>query len=283
LIIGAEISTILFGVMAAVTWGTGDFSGSQATKRMHVASVQAISHPVGLVLLVILAFINGERGIAPADWFWAVAAGIAGGIGMALLYQALAVGRAGVVAPITSILATALPVIGGITTNGLPAPLILLGFGLALLSVLLVTTGGGVFGELRGVRIAVASGIMLGIFFMLLARTESEAVFLPLALARVASSIFMIGLALGTRSLVLPTNNRLLAAILIAGVCDVLGNMFFVLSERGGRLDIAAVLSSLYPAVTVLWASLIAREKVSTWQFVGIVIGLVAVALISNH
>jgi drug/metabolite transporter (DMT)-like permease len=124
---------------------------------------------------------------------------------------------------------------------------------------------------------------MLGIFFMLLARTESEAVFLPLALARVASSIFMIGLALGTRSLVLPTNNRLLAAILIAGVCDVLGNMFFVLSERGGRLDIAAVLSSLYPAVTVLWASLIAREKVSTWQFVGIVIGLVAVALISNH
>jgi uncharacterized membrane protein len=133
LIIGAEISTILFGVMAAVTWGTGDFSGSQATKRMHVASVQAISHPVGLVLLVILAFINGERGIAPADWFWAVAAGIAGGIGMALLYQALAVGRAGVVAPITSILATALPVIGGITTNGLPAPLILLGFGLALL------------------------------------------------------------------------------------------------------------------------------------------------------
>ncbi|MCA9908278.1 MAG: DMT family transporter [Anaerolineae bacterium] len=274
-----ELSVVIFSLLAAASWGSGDFSGGVASRRMSVASVLAISHPVGLVLLLILARINGEVSIQPNDWIWGLSAGAAGGIALAMLYRALATGRAGVVAPVTSIIATSLPVIVGITTDGLPGDLTLIGFALAFVSVLLVSASGAF--ATSGLSLALGAGLGFGIFFIMIARIESEAVFLPLAVARLASSVLMITVALGTRRLVRPSSPTLLGAILLAGTLDVTGNTFFSLAERSGRLDIAGVLSSLYPAVTITWAFLLRGERIGRWQLIGIVLGLIAVALIA--
>lgn len=274
-----ELSVVFFSLLAAASWGSGDFSGGVASRRMSVASVLAISHPVGLVLLLILARMNGEVGIAPNDWVWGLVAGAAGGIALAMLYRALATGRAGVVAPVTSIIATSLPVIVGITTAGLPGDLTLIGFALAFVSVLLVSASGAF--ATSGLSLALGAGLGFGIFFIMIARLESEAVFLPLAVARLASSVLMITVALGTRRLARPSSPMVLGAILLAGTLDVTGNTFFSLAERSGRLDIAGVLSSLYPAVTITWAFLLRGERIGRWQLIGIVLGLIAVALIA--
>ncbi|MCL4250248.1 MAG: DMT family transporter [Anaerolineae bacterium] len=274
-----ELSVVFFSLLAAASWGSGDFSGSVASRRMSVASVLAISHPVGLVLLLILARINGEVGIEPNDWIWGLVAGAAGGIALAMLYRALATGRAGVVAPVTSIIATSLPVIVGITTAGLPGDVTLIGFGLAFVSVLLVSASGAF--ATSGLALALGAGLGFGVFFIMIARLESDAVFLPLAVARLASSTLMLTIALGTRRIARPSSLAMWGAILLAGTLDVVGNMFFSLAERSGRLDIAGVVSSLYPAVTITWAFLLRGERIGRWQLIGIVLGLVAVALIA--
>ena len=274
-----ELSVVFFSLLAAASWGSGDFSGSVASRRMSVASVLAISHPVGLVLLLILARINGEVGIAPNDWVWGLAAGAAGGIALAMLYRALATGRAGVVAPVTSIIATSLPVIVGITTAGLPGDVTLIGFGLAFVSVLLVSASGAF--ATSGLALALGAGLGFGVFFIMIARLESDAVFLPLAVARLASSTLMLTIALGTRRIARPSSLAMWGAILLAGTLDVVGNMFFSLAERSGRLDIAGVVSSLYPAVTITWAFLLRGERIGRWQLIGIDLGVVAVALLA--
>ncbi len=277
----ADLSVIFFGLLAAFSWGSGDFSGGSAARRLSVASVMAISHPIGLVLLLGLARINGETTIAPNDWFWGGLAGVFGAIGLSLLYQGLAIGRAGVVAPVTSIIATAIPVVVGILWAGWPGQLTMIGFALALISLVLVSTSGGPVGDLKGLPHAVGAGLSFGVFFILIANIESEAVFLPLAIARLVSSSVMLTFALLTRRLRLPGTPLLWLAILLAGTGDVLGNTFFSLAERGGRLDIAGVLSSLYPAVTIMWAFLISRERIGRLQFVGIAAGVVAIMLIA--
>ncbi|MCC6612086.1 MAG: DMT family transporter [Anaerolineae bacterium] len=277
--LATDLSVIFFGFMAAVSWGSGDFSGGVAARRTSVASVLAISHPVGLGLLLILARINGETTIAPNDWIWGLTAGVAGGIALALLYRGLAIGRAGVVAPVTSVIATTLPVIAGITTQGFPGELALIGFALALASVLMVSASDKL--DTSGLPYAFGAGLGFGIFFIMIAQVESEALFLPLAVARLASSLLMIGIALSTRRLMRPQTPFAWGAILVAGTLDVFGNMFFSLAERSGRLDVAGVLSSLYPAVTITWAFFLRHERIGRWQLAGIVLGLVAVALIA--
>jgi len=279
LALAPDLSVIFFGLMAAASWGSGDFSGGVASRRMSVSSVLAISHPVGLGLLLILARINGEFTIAPNDWVWGMTAGLTGGIALAMLYRGLAIGRAGVVAPITSIIATSLPVIVGISTQGMPGELSLFGFALALISVLLVSASGRF--ETSGLAFALGAGFGFGVFFIMIANVESEALFLPLAVARLASSLLMIGFALSTRRLARPGTPLLWGTIILAGTLDIVGNTFFSLAERTGRLDVAGVLSSLYPAVTITWAFFFRHERIGRWQLVGIVLGLVAVALIA--
>jgi drug/metabolite transporter (DMT)-like permease len=163
----------------------------------------------------------------------------------------------------------------------LPGELTLIGFALALVSLALVSASGGPIRDLKGLPQAIGAGLGFGVFFILIANVESEAVFLPLAIARFASSTLMITIALTTRRLRLPDKPIVWLAILLAGTCDIVGNTFFSLAERGGRLDIAGVLSSLYPAVTILWAFVISRERIGRLQVVGIVAGLIAIMLIA--
>lgn len=279
--LGGSLAAVVFGLASALSWGAGDFSGGLATKRAPVFGVLATGQVAGLLLLIVLALLWGEPLPSNTDLGWGLAAGLAGVIGLASLYRALAVGQMGMVAPLSAVLTAALPALFGVLTEGMPGALKLIGYGLALLGIWLVagtsTSGGG----RDGLGLAVLAGCGFGIFFILLHRAGASAVFWPLVAARIGSLALVLPIALGRRQLVRP-DWRLLVPALLSGALDVIGNAFFVLAGQAGRLDVAAILASLYPASTVMLAALLLGERVTRVQVVGIVAALAAIVLIAS-
>ena len=278
---GGEAAAVVFGLASALTWGAGDFSGGLATKRTPVFGVLAIGHAAGLLLLIALALLWGEPLPAAADLGWGLAAGLAGAVGVASLYRALAIGQMGMVAPLSAVLTAALPALFGMLTEGMPGAGTLVGFGLALLAIWLIAGTGAVRGARAGMGLAVLAGLGFGLFFILAHRAGTSAVFWPLVAARAGSLGLVLPLALSRRQLPRP-DGRLLTPVLLSGTLDVAGNAFFVLAGQAGRLDVAAILSSLYPASTVLLAALLLGERVLRVQMLGIVAALGAIALIAG-
>lgn len=278
---GGGIAAVVFGLASALSWGAGDFSGGLATKRAPVFGVLAIGHAVGLVLLIGLALLWAEPLPAIADLGWGLAAGVAGAVGLASLYRALAIGQMGLVAPLSAVLTAALPALFGALTEGLPSTLKLVGFVLALVGIWLVAGTGGSAGARDGLGLAVLAGCGFGVFFILVHRAGANAVFWPLVAARIGSLGLVLPIAFGRRQLLWP-DRQLLVPVLLSGALDVAGNAFFVLAAQAGRLDVAAILSSLYPASTVLLAALLLGERLLRVQLIGIVAALAAIALIAS-
>jgi drug/metabolite transporter (DMT)-like permease len=272
--------TVLFGLAASISWGTGDFSGGLASRRAHVFSVVLVAFAIGMVILPILALAWSEPLPSWRDALWGASAGLVGTLGVTAFYRALAVGRMGITAPITAVLAASLPIIFSAFTQGLPGPLQLAGFVLALLSVALVSRPERASGRPEGLGLALLAGLGFGSFFILISQTSAHAVFWPLTSARLVSLLFMIVFVRIRGEQMLPKKS-IFPLILLAGSLDVAGNVFFILAAHAGRLDVASILSSLYPAVTVLLAAIILRERVSRIQAIGIALALGAILLIS--
>lgn len=274
------LDTVGFALAASLSWGAGDFSGGVATRRAKVLSVVIAAHAIGLMMLIALALIWSEPFPSTLDIIWGSVAGLAGAVGVVAFYQSLSVGRMGIVAPITAMLSAALPVLFGAFFEGLPGPLQLTGFVLALIAVGLISGLGVVKGRPKGLGLAFLAGLGFGSFFILISRVSHGAIFWPLAAARLASFLFLLAVILVRRQEIIPKKS-VLPVVFLAGALDVAGNVFFVLATHAGRLDVAAILSSLYPAVTVLLASIILKERVTRIQTIGICIALVAIPLIS--
>ncbi len=280
MILAPELAAVAFGLFASLSWGVSDFSGGVATKRIAVIGVVAVSHVIGLALLLALAIGSSEPVPPAADFVWGALAGLAGLVGVSALYHALAIGRMGIAAPTAAVLSSALSAGFGILLEGVPAPSRLLGFGLGIASIWFVSYSRGTRGELKGVGFAALAGVGFAAFLVLLDRVGSGAVFWPLVAARATSSTLMFAVALRSRQNWIPRGRSLWSVVIVAGLLDVAGNVFFVMATQAGRLDIAAILSSLYPAITVLLARLILKEHVSKLQAIGIGAVLVAISLI---
>ncbi len=265
---------------AAAIWGGGDFAGGIAVRRANVFRVVAGAHACGLVLMLALAWMTGEAMPPRSSLGWGVVAGITGAFGIAALYKGLAIGRMGVVAPVASVITAVLPVLFGFRTEGLPDRLQLAGFALALVSIWFVARPDGEIDSHRGLGLAILAGVMFGLFLVSGKHAGHYGVFWPLVAARAASTLLML-LVVGF----LPRDPRslrpALLPILLSGLFDSGANALFIAATRHGRLDVAAVLSSLYPASTVILARVLLKERISRMQGVGIVGALAAVALIS--
>ena len=214
------------------------------------------------------------------DWLWGGAAGFTGAIGLLLLYRALAEGRMSIAAPVSALLAVALPVVVGVFIEGNPGAWALLGFILALTAVWLVSGGEGMsirFDELRQPFIA---GIAFGSFFICLERASQTSLLWPLVAIRIVSVTSMLGYAVITRQAWIPKRESLIP-IILSSVLDTVGNAAYALSARTGRLDIAAVLGSLYPGATVLLAWVFLKENISRVQTFGIFLALGAIVLLT--
>jgi len=265
---------------AAVVWGAGDFAGGIATKRANVFRVVTGAHACGLLFMLLLAWLTREPIPPPSSLWWGVIAGITGAFGIAALYEALAIGRMGIVAPVASVITAILPVLVGIRSEGMPDRIQLAGFALALVSIWLVARPDGEIDSHRGLGLAVLAGVMFGLFLVAGKQAGHHGVFWPLVAARTASTLLMLTIVAFSPRDARPLRTALVP-ILLSGVLDSGANAMFIAATRHGRLDVAALLSSLYPASTVILARALLKERISATQNAGIAGALVSVALIS--
>jgi drug/metabolite transporter (DMT)-like permease len=272
---------VIFALTSAAVWGSGDFSGGLATRKSHQFQVLMLAALSGMVILCACGLLWGEEFPSHTSIFWGAMAGSAGALGMAALYKALSMGNTASVAPTSAITCAALPVLFGMITAGLPKGTQLFGFVLAFLGIWLVSkspsAGEKTFRE--GMLLAFLSGIGFGGFFIFIAQVDQGQVFFPILVARTITLSIAL-LMLGLRRIPIPALNSNPIALL-AGVLDTSGNVFYLLATHYTRLDVAAVLSSLYPAGTVILATIILKEKVSLAQWTGASLCLLAVVLIT--
>lgn len=274
------LALVLFGLAASLCWGSGDFSGGLASRRATVSSVIIAGYSLGCAVLVLLALLWREPLSSPTDLAWGALAGVAGVLGLLALYSALARGQMGITAPVAAVLTASLPVLFSVLTAGLPTPRQLIGFCFALLAIALISRPQRAHGPPKGIGLAVVAGCGFGCFFILISRVSPAATFWPLAVARFTSVVCILLITLLRRQPLLPGRNVALLVVL-AGTLDAFGNAFFLLAAHSGRLDVAAILSSLYPAATVLLAAFLLDERVARLQAIGILLVLLAIPLIS--
>lgn len=286
----SALATILFGLAASLCWGSGDFCGGLASRRMNATVIVISAYSVGFFLLVGLALVWREAFPSLIDVCWGTFAGLTGGLGLIVFYSALTVGRMGIIAPTSAVLTAGLPVIFSIFTQGLPGLWQIGGFVLALAAIVLVSRPErSKEGRPKGIGQALIAGCCFGLFFILISRVSHASTFWPLAVARLSSVISLLILAIFRKEKGVTEGSKtkialwrsLLPLMLGAGTLDALGNAFFVLAAHTGRLDVASVLSSLYPAATVLLAVPLLRERINLMQGLGILLALIAIPLIS--
>lgn len=263
-------------------YGAADFIGGIATRRAGAIPIVLLSQASGLVLVVLMLPLLPEALPLRSDLLWGAAAGLTGGVGVALLYRALAIGIMAVVAPTTAVCAVTIPVVVSLLLGERPVPLAAAGIVLGIISIVLISqqrTVGRLAQRRSGVGTALASGVAIGLFFLALARTGPGAGMWPLVTARLVSVVLFAGVALaGRMSLRLPAETAGLA--LVGGAIDMLANALYLLASRQGPLSIVVTLSSLYPASTVVLARVILRERLNLWQVSGVGCALAAVVLI---
>jgi drug/metabolite transporter (DMT)-like permease len=275
------LAVAAFGLLSAVSWGAADFSGGVASRRSPALGVVLVSQPLGGLLALFFAVARGESPPAPADLLWASLAGICGPTALVFFYRGLASGRMGVVAPIAGVLGAAIPVFVGAVLEGLPAPGQLAGIAVGLASVVLVTrVPESASGGPRGAGLALLAGVGFGAFFVFLGRVGPGPVFAPLVVVRVVATILMAAIVVAGRS---PwrLSRASYVPVFIAGVLDMGGNLWYLLAAQQGRLDVAAVLASLYPVVTIVLAAAVLHERIGRVQAVGILAAAAAIVLIA--
>ena len=287
---GSHFLSIIYGLGAALSFGAGDFAGGIATKKSSVFSVIIFSQLTGGLMLLGLAVFSGQTLPGLYDLCLGCLAGICGTTGLICLYKGLSTGKMGVVAPVAAVVSALFPVIVGIFIQGLPAMIQLAGFMLAIIAVWLLSGGGAktpiILSELK---LPVAAGLGFGMFFIIISQVSADSTLWPLISARVASIALFLPIALIKQkkgkikhSNLIPGKENLLL-IVLAGVCDAAGTICFVLASKVGRLDISVIVTSLYPAITVLLAWFILKEKLTKTQWTGFWIILFALILIAQN
>jgi len=272
----------LLALLSAAAYGTGDFFGGLASRRSPVSGVVLRAHAVGLALLVVVAPFAGGV-LTAGDAVIGAAAGVSGGLAVALFYQGLARGTMSVVAPITALLGTAVPVLYGLVRGERPSAVAGAGIVLALLAIALVSAEDDDEGR-RGIRdravigLALASGAGFGVFFVVLAEAGDDAGLWPVLVARLASVALFALLVRSRFTATRPLGAGTWRLAVLAGVLDVAANTAYVFATREGLLSVVAVLTSLYPAGTVVLARLFLAERLCPPQRVGL--GLAAVAAV---
>ncbi|MBN2299536.1 MAG: DMT family transporter [Deltaproteobacteria bacterium] len=271
---------VIFALTSAVVWGTGDFSGGVATRIQNQFQVLFLMTVPGIVVLVIIAAVIGEPFPSPEDSLWALCAGTSGAFGVAALYKGLAGGNAATVAPTAAVIGAGIPVIFSFFFLGIPGISHILGFITAVFGIWFVSrpVRGHEQKNSQGLIMAILAGIGFGGFFTLIAQVEQGLVFSPLVLAKTAALILALVLIFFRHDSLPSLRSNPIA--IIAGFFDAGGNVFFLLAKQFTRLDVAAVLASMYPSVTVVLACMILKEKVSVSQWGGVFLCVIAIALI---
>ena len=286
---------IAAALACALVYGSADFLGGLAARRVSAIAVVVWSQAVGLaVLLPALAVMGGAP--SASDLLWGAACGVAGGFAVALLYRGLAIGTMGVVSPVTAVLAAAVPVTFGVLRGERPAPLAAAGIACAFVAVVLVSaatpapTAEESDAPLAraekprrfppGLPEAVGAGSAFGFLFIGLAQAHAAAGLFPMLAMRLTSLGLIGGGALLLRR-PLRVSRPAFRTVAWAGALDMAANVLYVIASHAGALSIVAVLTSLYPAATVALAAVALRERLVPVQWAGVGIAFAGVACIA--
>lgn len=277
--------SIIYGIASAISWGAGDFAGGLSSRKVGAYRAVFYADFFGFLLLLV-AFLIFPESFPGTRVFWvSIIGGILGTVGLLILYYSLAKGQMSIAAPVSALFAAILPVVVGSITEGLPRPIQLVGFVLALAAVWLISQGDGDIHitRLSELRLPILAGLGFGGYFIFMhnATHDTTTVLWPMITSRVAGTLLMLIFVLARRE-PLAVPRAAWGVVLINATLDLAGNFFYILASRAGRLDIAAVLSSLYPGATVILAWLLLKEHISRRQIVGILLALGAIALFTQ-
>ena len=298
-------ANILLALAAAASWGGGDFSGGMGVKAAGGSTAGAlrvvlIAHASSLAVL--LAILSLQHATLPhgAPLAWGLVAGVTAGISLTAFYIALARGAMGGSAALSGLLAAAIPAAVSSFIEGVPMPLHVAGFAMALAAIWLIAAGSSPEAEhavdgsdpsessRMTLVLALIGGVGFGIYFVALRLANPLGVLEPMAIARSASlvtcALLLVLVRLRSVSNEQPKTKLTRMAVLWAlgvALLDSGGNLLFIAATRTGRLDIAAVLASLYPAGTILLAAWHLHERPTRRQLTGMAIAAAAVVMIT--
>jgi len=262
-------------------WGVSDFIGGVGAKRANAYLFTTIVHTSGMVIMGTLALSLHDELPNATSVLWALAAGSIGGISLACFYRALAGGKMGLMAPVAAVLGAGIPTIVASFSQGFPGYRHVLGFLLAGIGVWLISRTEGNTGRPEGLGLAVIAGVGFASFYLFIHQAGNGSALWLAVCSRTGSflitSVFVL-VGRHLRSVPLPV----FGIALLAGILEVTGSTAFIRANQIGRLDEAVVLSSLYPAVTVLLARFFLHEHFSRGKTVGMLAALAAVPMIAG-
>jgi drug/metabolite transporter (DMT)-like permease len=278
---------MVFALVAALGYGLSDFVGGLASRRTHVLRVVLVTYPVGLAGLLLAAPLAGGR-LGGFDLVIAMIAGAANGLAIIWFYSALATGPMNVVSPLTALLVAGLPLVFGLVTGEQLGAVAIGGALLAVIAVVLVSReertavdeAGPVRFTARVGWLTVGSGAAFAVYFVLLDQLPHDSGLWPLVVSRGTATALVLAAALVAGQFRIP--ERALALSVTAGLLDAVCNTAFLLALRTGLLAVVSVLTSLYPAATVLMARLVLGERTGRVQRVGLALAAVSVTLIAG-
>lgn len=286
---------ILLALLCSITYGAGDFFGGTAARRVHPFAVGWSAHSIVLVPIALAAALVGASHVARKDVGWGALGGLLGAAALLALYAGLARGPMSIVAPTTALMAASVPVVvGSVFQHERPSMWQWIGIGLALVAIGVISISPGGDTDQASTNpgfntttfgLALIAGIGFGMFFVALDQTSSSAGLWPLVAGRAASTVVFSVLVLTVtplRRLVVTSAIRInIATIMASAFLDLIANVFYLFATRRGALSIVAVLSSLYPASTIVLANRIHREVLTRFQLAGLGIAGIAVAFVA--
>ena len=274
-----QVVTAVYGLAAVLAWGTSDFLGGYATRRANAFVFTTVVNIGGLILVATLASASHAQSPASRGMLWLLAGGASGGGALAIFYRALSTGRMGLTAPVAAVLSAAIPTVFSMFTEGVPGPIPIAGFLFAAVGLWLITRAED-GNTPEGIGLAVVAGIGFAGFYLCVRQAGAGSALWMASFTRVGGLVITGLIVLVQRKFTDITAVGVRWGIL-TGCVDSLGTILFVRASQTGRLDEAVVISSLYPAVTVLLARMFLNEHFTRWRFVGLLAALAAVPMIA--
>ena len=284
---------ILLGLAAAVLYGSGDFLGGLAARRAHVLMVLMLAEGAGAAVALAAAAISPAPA-SLAGLAWGTGAGLIGGLGLIVFYTGLAAGPMSVVAPVSGLVSTVLPVAVALAEGERPGAGVYAGALLCLVAIVLASSAGdagdaggprrpGRPGRGRAIAYGVVSGASFGLFFLLIRNAGQSGELWPVAAARIGELAVVLAVAavLGRRLRPRRAGGSLLLVAAGAGMIDVVANICYVAATRTGMFGLAVVLASLYPGVTVLLARVVLGERLRWVQRAGLGLAAIGIMLVA--
>lgn len=278
----------LLGLVAAGFWGVGDFSGGMGVKTAGGGGGAALrvvifSHITSFSVLLIAAFALGEPFPHGRLLVWGLSAGVVCGLSLSAFYIALSRGAMGASAAISGLLAAAIPAVVSMAADGTPGWRKGIGFLVVGAAIWMIAAGDAAHEDASTTWLAIGAGVGFGVYFVALKYAGAGGVVWPMATARMGSISACALILLGLRGVgTVQISRRVVGWVLSTAVFDTSGNLIFIAATKAGRLDVAAVLASLYPASTILLAAWVMKERPTRRQGWGMVVAVVAVVLIAG-